>query len=383
MAPRGLSRRGLLGTMAFGASLALVGAARSQSFTVTDILGREVALRLPVRRALLGEGRQIHAIAALEGRAAFTRIVGWGEDLEKADPDSYRAYVEGFPDAGRLPKVGSVAAGSFDIEQAVALQPDVLILNQEAESASRDARLVEKLGRAGIAVVYIDFRHAPFRNTDPSLRLLGQLFGREEQAESLIAFRNGQIARVTRPIAAIPDLQRPLVMVDRIPGYSDGCCMSFGNENFGLMVEMAGGRNLGSELLPGTFGTINPETIIARDPDVVIVTGGNWNLLAPGGNWVGLGPGADLAMARRKLEALARRPAFAQGKAVAEQRIHAIWHQFYNSPYQFAALQRIARWLHPELFRDLDPDETMRELHERFLPIPYRPGYWVESSGSQ
>ncbi len=271
-----------------------------------------------------------------------------------------------FSDAGRLPKVGSVAAGSFDIEQAIALEPDVLILNYEAESASRDARLVEKLGRAGIAVVYVDFRHAPFRNTDPSLRLLGQLFGRQEKAESLIAFRNEQIARVTRPIAATPNLQRPLVMVDRIPGYSDGCCMSFGQENFGLMVEMAGGCNLGSELLPSTFGTINPETIIARDPDVVIVTGGNWNLMAPGGNWVGLGPGADLPLARHKLEALARRPAFAHGKAVAEQRVYAIWHQFYNSPYQFVALQRIARWLHAGLLRDLDPDETMRDLHERF-----------------
>jgi ABC-type Fe3+-hydroxamate transport system substrate-binding protein len=111
-----------------------------------------------------------------------------------------------------------VAAGSFDIEQAIALEPDVLILNYEAESASRDAQLVEKLGRAGIEVVYVDFRHSPFRNTDPSLRLLGQLFGRQEKAESLIASRNEQIARVTRPIAATPNLRRPLVMVDRVPG---------------------------------------------------------------------------------------------------------------------------------------------------------------------
>ena len=157
--------------------------------------------------------------------------------------------------------------------------------------------------------------------------------------------------------------------------------MSFGKENFGLMVEMAGGHNLGSELLPGTFGTINPETIISRDPDVVIVTGGNWDMLSPGGGWVGLGPGADLSAARGKLEALARRPAFAHGKAVAEKRVYAIWHQFYNSPYQFVALQRIASWLYPELFGDIDAEATLRELHERFLPIPYRPGYWVGLAG--
>ncbi len=41
------------------------------------------------------------------------------------------------------------------------------------------------------------------------------------------------------------------------------------------------------------------------------------------------------------------------------------------------AVQRIAKWLHPDLFRDMDPDATLRSLHERFLPIPYQPGYWV------
>jgi iron complex transport system substrate-binding protein len=375
------SRRNLLGALGIGLPLAAACRTSAAPITVTDVLGRKVAVELPVRRVLLGEARQIHAIAALNRDNPFARIVGWGEDFEKADPDSYRIYVERYPQAAALPKFGSAAAGSFDIEKAISLQPDVLILNFEAERASAEMQLVEKLASVGVAVLYVDFRHAPLRNTEPSLRVLGQLFGREDVAERLIAFRADQIARVTSPIAAMPDLKRPLVMLDRIPGYSDGCCMSFGKENFGLMVEMAGGRNLGSELLPGTFGTINPETIIARDPDVVIVTGGNWDTLAPGGEWVGLGPGADLSVARRKLAALAQRPAFMHGKAVAERRVYAIWHQFYNSPYQFVALQRIARWLHPELFGDLDADETLRELHERFLPIPYRPGYWVELKG--
>lgn len=373
-----LSRRSMLGLVGLGLPLAAASRALAASGVVTDVLGRKVAVELPVKRVLLGEGRQIHAIAALDRENPFARIVGWGEDLEKADPDSYRTYIEAYPQAARLPKFGSTASGSFDIEGAIALQPDVLLLNYESERASTETQLVEKLASVGIAVLYVDFRHAPLRNTEPSLRMLGQLFGRQDVAERLIAFRKDQIARVTMPIAAMPDLERPLVMLDRIPGYSDGCCMSFGRENFGLMVEMAGGRNLGSDLLPGTFGTINSETIIARDPDVVIVTGGNWNALAPGGGWVGLGPGADLPEARRKLAALTQRPAFVHGKAVAERRVHAIWHQFYNSPYQFVALQCIARWLHPELFAALDPDATLRDLHEQFLPIPYRAGYWTD-----
>jgi iron complex transport system substrate-binding protein len=367
----------------FVAALAMLAAStptRAEQVTLTDIKGRSVSLALPLQRVLLAEGRQIHTVAALDREAPFARVVGWGADLEKADPESYAAYVALYPQAAALPKFGSVTGGGFDVEAAIALKPDVVLLNYEAQRASDETRLIEKLGSVGIAVLYIDFRHAPFENTEPSLRLLGKLFGREEVAERLIAFRAAQMVRVTERLAQYPMLKRPLVMVDRIPGYSEDCCLTFGPENFGRMVEVAGGRNLGSELLSGTFGTLNPEVIVARDPEVLIVTGGSFGALAPGGGWVGLGPGADMALARSKLATLARRPAFLHSSAVANHRVHAIWHQFYNNPYQFVAIQRIATWLHPDLFTDIDPDATLRELHERFLPIPYRPGYWVDLS---
>ena len=166
-------------------------------------------------------------------------------------------------------------------------------------------------------------------------------------------------------------------MVERAGGFSDDCCMSFGNENFGKMVDFAGGRNLATPLIPGTFGTVNAEQIVAANPDVVIVTGSNWDGYVPGGNWVGLGYGANMTEARRKLANLMKRPAFTQTTAVKTGQVHGIWHQFYNSPYQFVAIQEIAKWLHPELFKDVDANATMKALHERFLPLPYEPGLWV------
>jgi iron complex transport system substrate-binding protein len=41
------------------------------------------------------------------------------------------------------------------------------------------------------------------------------------------------------------------------------------------------------------------------------------------------------------------------------------------------ALQAFATWIHPERFRDLDPEATHRELHARFLPIPYGGIFWA------
>ena len=354
-------------------------AAQSETVEVTDVAGRKVRVRAPVQRVILGEGRQIYVVAALDKDKPFRRVVAWRDDLAKADPGTFKLYESKNPQIGKLPTFGGMKEGSFDVEQAVALKPDVLLMNIEAKVASDEAKLVEKLAGVGIPVVYVDFREKPFENTEPSLRLMGRLFGREAVAEEFIAFRAKEIATVEERLKAanLTESRKPLVMVDRAGGYSDDCCMSFGRENFGRMVELAGGRNLGSDLIPGTFGTISPEKIVAARPDVVIVTGSAWDAYVPGGAWVGVGPNADLTEARRKLAGLMQRPAFRTIPATERGQVHAIWHQFYNSPYQFVAVQQIAKWLHPDLFRDVDPDATLRTLHERFLPIPYQPGYWV------
>jgi iron complex transport system substrate-binding protein len=356
------------------------GAFAAEATTVTDITGREVEVQTPVDTVILGEGRLIYAVAALENENPFQRVVGWRDDLNKADPDTYAVYREKYPAIDEIPTFGGIKEGTFDVEQAISLDPDVVIMNLEAKGATEDAGLDDKLARAGIPLVYVDFREAPMRNTEASLRILGTLFGEEERAQELIAFRAEQIARVTDRLAEA-DPEKPLVFLERAGGFSEECCMSFGSENFGRMLEMAGGINMAADIIPGTFGTVNPEQIIASDPEQIIVTGANWEAYVPGGHWVGLGPGADLGEAREKLAGLMARPAFQGVEAVEDGNVHAVWHQFYNSPYQFVVIQQMAKWLHPELFEDLDPEATFRELHERFLPVAYEPGYFASLAG--
>lgn len=343
---------------------------------VTDVTGRKVDVNVPARHVILGEGRQIYFLAALDKENPFQHVVGWRDDLPKADPESYAAYLEKYPEIAKLATFGGMKDGTFDIEQAVALKPDVIVMNLDAKTATEEAGYIEKLAKVGIPLVYVDFREKPMENTEPSMRIMGTLMGKEKVAEDFIAFRAEAIRKVTDTLEKNAP-KKPLVFVERAGGYSDDCCMSFGNENFGRMVELAGGTNMARDIIPGTFGTVNPEQIIASNPDQVIITGGMWEAYVPGGNWVGVGYGADMKEAHRKLENLTKRPAFTGIKAVKNGDIHAIWHQFYNNPYQFVAIQQIAKWLHPDLFKDLDPQATFKELHERFLPLPYKPGYFV------
>ncbi|MBB4401557.1 MULTISPECIES: ABC transporter substrate-binding protein [Rhizobium/Agrobacterium group] len=362
--------------LALGLLVSAAWPAFAEKVTVKDVTGRDVEVNVPVSHVILGEGRQIYFLAALDKENPFQHVVGWRDDLAKADPETYAAYLAKYPEIAKLPTFGGMKDGTFDIEQAVALKPDVILMNIDAKTATEEAGYIEKLAKVGIPLVYVDFREKPMENTEPSMRLMGQLTGKEKIAEDFIKFRADSIAKVTDTLEKA-NPKKPVVFMERAGGYSDDCCMSFGNENFGKMVELAGGVNMAKDIIPGTFGTVNPEQIIASNPEQIIITGGNWNGYVPGGNWVGVGYGADLKEAHRKLENLTKRPAFTGVQAVKDGNVHAIWHQFYNNPYQFVAVQEIAKWLHPDLFKDLDPEATFKELHARFLPLDYKPGYFV------
>lgn len=355
------------------------GAALADPVTFTDIAGREVTVDAPVERIILGEGRQVYLLGILDRKDPFERVVGWRQDLLEADPDSYHIYAEKFPQLKELPTFGGFKDGTFDVEQAAALKPQLVLMNLESQAATEDAGYDEKLAKLGISIAYVDFREDPMAHSVESMRIMGKVTGKEDQAEEYIDFVESQMARVTDTLAGA-EFDRPKVFVDRAGGYSDDCCMTFGPGNFGEYVEIAGGINIAGDILPSTFGTLNPEQIIAANPDQVIVTGGQWDAYVPGGNWVGMGPGSDMEEARGKLEALTERTAMTGINAVETGQFHAIWHQFYDNPYYFVAVQKIATWLHPELFADLDPEATLKELHERFLPVDYTPGYWVSLS---
>ncbi|MCG5478922.1 MAG: ABC transporter substrate-binding protein [Ensifer alkalisoli] len=349
--------------------------------TVTDIAGRQVSVKAPVKRILLGEGRQLYLIASLEPDDPLAHVVAWRNDLIEADPATYQQYLEAYPKLAEVPAFAGKENGLIDIESTIVQKPDVVLLNLEAMRANEDAKYVEKLAELNIPVLYIDFRHYPLKNTEPTIRLLGKIMGREARAEEIIAFRREAMARVTEVIARAKP-ERPRVFIERIGGYADDCCLSFGAENFGKYVELAGGHNIGSDILPTTFGQLNPEQVIAANPEHVVVTSADWEAYVPGGHWIPLGPGADPKVTREKLEWFTSRSAYTDIAAQKARNFHGIWHQFYNSPYEFFAVQQLAKWFHPELFADLDPDATFAEYHRRFLPIPYRHGYAVSLTGS-
>lgn len=346
---------------------------------IVDAAGRTVDIDMPAKRVLVGEARQVSVIAALAGKHTFDTIVGWRDDLITKDFDTYQNYLQVFPGIADLPRFGYVGDSTFDLESAIALKPDVMTLNLESLTAAKESGLEQTLAAAGIKLVYIDFRVDPDANVENSISVLGKLFGNEKTAQDLIDYRRAQLARVADRLAQHPGLVQPKVYIERAPGIvgDEVCCRTFGPVNFGKMIALGGGHNIGADFFDGFSGDLNPEQLIVSDPDMMVVTGANWAKQSDINQFVSIGPGADLDAARAKLAAMMERRPFNSLLAVKAGKVHAIWHQFYGTPYDFVAVQQFAKWFHPDIFTDLDPDATFRELHEKFLPVPYKPGYFV------
>ncbi|WP_208612198.1 ABC transporter substrate-binding protein [Xenorhabdus beddingii] len=347
----------------------------SVSISITDLAGRTVTLPRPVRRLLVGDGALAYVLPLLKPNAPFGNVVGWGENFRLADLNGYDAYLKRFPGIATIPTFPATTTDAINAELAISLAPDLVLMNLSSLPVAQSSGLIERLERAGIPLIFVDFRTHMFANATRSMQLIGELLGCQERTNAFLQFREEQIARVEQRLQNVS--HRPLVVIERAAGMYEDCCMSYGPGNLGEMVNMAGGKNLGSTFIPSNFGTLHPEQIITSDPDVVIVTGANWSLYAPTGDWVNLGPGADPVEGQNRLQRLMTRPAYRTLRAVHTGQVYAIWHAFYDNPYNFIALQRIAKWLHPTRFADLDPEETFQELHKRFLPIPYQPGYWL------
>lgn len=371
--PARLSRRALLGgVMGFALSAAACGPNASQAETdgvaLTDLRGR--AVRAPENaRLAIDDGRFLIALALIHPDPASV-LAAWPGDVHRIGPELHAEFAQRFPALDSLPRIAS-SAENFNMEAVLAAAPDVLVAS--AGTGPTDAQIAQ-LERAGIAVAFIDFFNSPFENQGPSLALLGALIGRSGEAARYNDFRDARLAAIAERVAALPDAQRPTVLMEAHAGMSADCCNSPGRGNVGDYIDFAGGHNIGADVLSAPSGRLNLEYVIERDPDIYIATGGPH--LAQAGGFVS-GPGFDAAQSRASLARMAARRGVSSLKAVREGRVYGLAHQIINSPIDIVVVEALARWIHPDLFADIDPRATLDEINRTFLAAPYRGEYWV------
>ena len=372
-----IAKKSIARSVVKGIGLTLLAGASfgSWAITVTDIAGRTVEVPDDVNRILLGEGRLFSAIALLEGDKPIERIVGWQGDLRKLDPQTYAVYKAKFPAIDDIPLIGNTSADSVSSEKVLTLNPDVAIFGVSGHGPGKNSELVKQLEKAGVPVVFVDFRDNPLKNTLPSIRLLGKVLNREQIANKYADFYERNQKLVTDITAKIPEDKKPTVFIELRAGAFEDCCGTAGDGSMGNFIDLAGGKNIAKGVLPGALGTMNLEKIIASDPNIYIASGAK----AAGSQDVGIQLGAQgtTENARNSLQKIVDRKGINALSAIKDGNDYAIWHNYYNSPYNVIATQVFAKWFYPEQFADLDPQKTLEELHNEFLAVEPTGVYWI------
>ncbi|HEV7337791.1 MAG TPA: ABC transporter substrate-binding protein [Bosea sp. (in: a-proteobacteria)] len=348
--------------------------AAAQPVTVTDLAGRTVTLPGPAKRIVLAQGRQLNGLGLLHPDP-ISLLAGWGSDHKRQNPDAYARYAAKFPALETLPTVGDGGTqDGFSFEKAVSLAPDLVILSQSlAGSRHGPGDLVSRFEAAGITVAVVDFYLQPLRDTVRSLRVLGKLIGREEQAEAYIRFYEERRERLASRVRGV---ERPSVFMHAHAGGFD-CCQSPGKGTFDDFITLAGGRNIAASILPGATGQISLEQLLAADPAVYVATGGV-HLARRGGLVLGLGVSPEEGA--RSFATLIAGPGISALSAVRSGRAYGLWQLFNDTPLHIVAIEALAKWIHPERFADLDPQATLNEIQARFSAIPLDGTLWIDGT---
>ncbi len=344
--------------------------ALAQRITVTDIVGRKVTLNAPAKRVILGEGRSLLTLSLLHPDPVSI-VAGWTGDFQKSGGNIYDEYLRKYPDMARIPVIGATGKETVSTEKIISLKPDLAIFGSGSHGPdAKSADVIRQLEAAGIPIIFIDFRLHPFKNTIPSIELLGKVLGRQKQASEYIALYRSKINTISSRLAG-RKTARPKVYFEMIRGEAIG---SPGKGNLGEFIDFAGGHNIGADILPGEVGTLNMEYVIRQQPDIYIASG----IATPGQPGLVIGYGISPDDTRQSLVKLTSKPVLSPLKAIREKKVYAMWHLFYDSPVNIIAMEAIAKWIHPDLFKDLNPENTLKTINEKFLAVPFKGTYIAE-----
>jgi len=347
----------------------------SQAFVVVDLSGRQVEFKKVPKKIILSEGRMMYLVMALQPTTPDRNILALANDMERADPDTWGKLTALYPSFLKKPMVATPSTGQFDAERAFSLDADLVLFSLNYKDSLQQSETLNRLDALSIPYLFIDYRHDLSKHLLPSMKILGQVLDKQKQAEKFTHFVQHQLDIVTDRLAQNED-KKPLVLMERAAGINGPvCCRVFGQTNFGAFAKLAGGDNWGSRKTTGVSVDLNPEVLLEDDFDIIIATSGNWThkkqSIAPP-----LGYSAGKEQVKTGIDALVNRTGWQQMRAVKDKKFYVIWHQFYNHPGYFVAIQVMAKWMHPDLFKDLDPEAVWKEYHRQFLPFEYSGIFW-------
>ncbi|WP_431282270.1 ABC transporter substrate-binding protein [Humitalea sp. 24SJ18S-53] len=360
------TRRGLLGGL--GAA-ALPLPAFAQNRTITDALGREVTIRpRPERVVVMFNYEEFTAIA---GTAGWDRVAGMNRIVwEGWRPAIFSRYSAVIPALARMPDVGNTDEGTFGAEKVISLRPDLLMMPAWAWNAAETVRT--QIAAAGIPILVFDYNAQTLERHVASTRAIGAAMGTPDRAEALVERyrRNmGEILDRAQRAGGAPRVH--LELGQGGPGVIGNSYAA--STMWGRIFATLGARNIAEGRIPGSYGPISAEAVLAADPQVLFIGASSWanRPLA-----VRTGYGVAPEETRRGLAPYAARPGWAGLTAIRRGELHAMEHGLCRTLFDDTATLYIAQRLWPGVFEGADPVAALADYHARFLPVAFS-GTWM------
>jgi iron complex transport system substrate-binding protein len=321
--------------------------AAQHDVTFKDDVGRSVTVHVPIRRTVVFNRYTTEFIRAVAGMSVVV-----GDDIDPGKDADY------WPTVTRAMMAGT--QGSPNFEAIVAMHPDVVFMprNSDFEAAQK------ALKPFGIPVAVLTgwdvLKH------EQNVTLIGQLYAQPDKAAKLNAFYRRYRDLLSERLKGV---KRKRVYMEEVGDYKTLLPGSGWHD----MIQTAGGLNVFGDVdilkqssARGSVQgfTVDPEEIIARQPDVIIK-------LEPGQ----LRPHLA-AFSKGVLDGIAARPGFASLPAVKSGQVYHMSYYLAGACSKIIGALQVAKWLYPNRLRDVDPNEVMGVWLRDFQGVTPPGGYW-------
>ena len=306
--------------------------------TITDSTGRTVTIPETVESIVCVNVGALRYTCYMQAQDLVVGV----EDYEQ-EPTMSRLYnYVNFDQFSSLPVIGS--NGEHYPEAIISANPDVIIMTA-AESKDAD----DLQDKTGIPVVVVPGSDTTLDdNAYETIRLMGEVYGKEDRAEELTNYLDSVKADLETRTVDIPDADKPTVYVGGV-SFKGHHGFEGTEANYGPFVLIHANNLADTTGQSGAFD-IDTEQVLAWDPDVIFLDFNGMALIN---------------------EDYAKNPDFYQGlTAVREGRVYSqisFRSSASNLETALADAYYAATILYPEQFADIDPVEKAGEIFTALL----------------
>jgi iron complex transport system substrate-binding protein len=315
-----------------------------KEITVLDSAGKTVTVKEPVERVVIAVSGGASAAAILNVKE---KVVGVPDYIVKQED---WGSVPLYPEFAGLPSIGKHS--DPDVEAIISLNPDFVMLYRDTLLGGSDPSV--PLKNAGIAAVYLDLWNSSIMAEE--MQKLGYIFGKSAEADKYVEFCDKYENYFENRTKGLTDADKPKVYLE---DYDDYYACGDGGY-YDRLCKLAGGKNIAAGLKTDEWGflTIDKEFVMEENPDIIIKT-----------LYSGVGYSLDnrTLMNETREKILGRTELNAPAISAVKNKQCYLHGGFEQLGQHILTTAYFAKWIHPELFTDLDPQAVHQEYLDTFF----------------